>query len=658
MTISKLQLFTVIFSVLFSIFCSAQIQDNLIQKFSDAGSDSSKVIALLEKGEAIEATLPAKSFEYYQQALALSKKINNDRCLLSSIHDIGVCYIELNKLDSAILSFETAIPIANRLNDTIRVARLLANIGNVYLHKKDRIKGIEYYMQSAQLWETATDKNWLPIVYANINGLLNEQKEYAKALEYGDKALTLAVKIGDDNSIVNALINLSETYNLLGKYEQQYSLLMRALPLAKKNEQIEQIASVYKSLGDYYYQKKQFQSSLINYIENHYYVLKMGNKYALCTSYASLALMYNKLNKHDEALQNILLAEKLANEVGARADLKQIYFTRATIERKSGNYRLADEYLLKTITLTDSLFKAETSEKVAEVEAKYQNVKKQSEIHQLQKDKGLQAFSIQQKSTLNYFLMGFVAVLLVAGFIGLRNIRHRQLLSKQQEQLHRQRISELEKDKQLVAVDAMLKGQEEERSRLAKDLHDGLGGLLSGVKFSLSNMKDNLIITPDNMTVFERSLDMLDTSIRELRRVAHNMMPEMLTKFGLDEALKEYCNSINTSKILDVKYQSLGMETRLDKPVEIIIYRIIQELLNNTLKHAEASEVFVQIIRDTNRLNIVLEDNGKGFDTDFLGLSDGVGLTNVRSRVEYLKGELDIHAEAGKGTLVNIELNV
>src|SRR6185436_16432928 len=125
-------------------------------------------------------------------------------------------------------------------------------------------------------------------------------------------------------------------------------------------------------------------------------------------------------------------------------------------------------------------------------------------------------------------------------------------------QLQQQRISELEKDRQLVAVDSMLKGQEEERSRLAKDLHDALGGLLSGVKFSLSNMKDNLIITPDNMTVFERSLDMIDTSIKELRRVAHNMMPEMLVKFGLDEALKEYCNSINATKLLTVNYQSFG----------------------------------------------------------------------------------------------------
>ncbi|WP_462250666.1 sensor histidine kinase, partial [Ferruginibacter sp.] len=180
----------------------------------------------------------------------------------------------------------------------------------------------------------------------------------------------------------------------------------------------------------------------------------------------------------------------------------------------------------------------------------------------------------------------------------------------------------------------------------------------SGVKFSLSNMKDNLIITPDNMTVFERSLDMLDTSIKELRRVAHNMMPELLTKFGLDEALKEYCNSINATNLLSVKYQSIGMDTRLEKSGEIIIYRIIQELLNNIMKHAAAKEATVQVVKEEGRLSIIVEDDGKGFDTALIKNNKGAGLTSIQSRVDYLKGQLEIHSETGKGTLVNIEFNI
>jgi signal transduction histidine kinase len=286
-----------------------------------------------------------------------------------------------------------------------------------------------------------------------------------------------------------------------------------------------------------------------------------------------------------------------------------------------------------------------------ETETRYQSEKKQNEIVQLEKDKQIQSLSLRQKSSLNYILLGSLAAVLLVGFLLYRNYRQKQ-------KLQQQTIAQLEKDKQLMTVDAMLRGQEEERSRLARELHDGLGGMLSGVKYSLNNMKDNLIVTPDNMAVFERSLDMIDASIKELRRVAHNMMPEMLVKFGLDEALKEYTNSIAATKLLTVKYQSFGMEQRIKSSAEIIIYRIVQELLNNVLKHATASDVLVQLVREQSRLSVLVEDNGRGFDTTLLTNNKGAGWTNIRSRVDYLKGQLDIHSDIGKGTSVSIEFNL
>ena len=637
---------------------SQGIPDSLLHKLNNAANDSVKARTLLDIGETIEVTSTEKSLYYYQQALVISKKIMNDHLLLSSWNDVGIAYIELNKMDSAIISFEQAIPVARLLNDTLRVAKVLTNIGNVYLHKKDPVKAIEYYLRSARLWETCANQNMLPSLYSNISSLLTDQKEYDKAIEYGNKAYSLALKLGDDRSAVNALLNLSGTYGDLKQFDQVYESLQKALPLAKKVKDIEQMATFYDDMGNYYYQRKQYQSSLANYLESYKYNQQLANPFHLCEICYRLSVAYDKLGEPDKAMQYIVKAEKVANEVGTRADLGEIYEARAEIEQREGNYKLASEYFSKTLGLNDSLFKASTSQKVAEVEAQYQTEKKQGEIVKLEKDKQIQSLSLKQKSTLNYFLIGSLAALLTIGLLGYRNFRNRHLLAKQETELHQKQISELEKDRQLIAVDSMLKGQEEERSRLAKDLHDGLGGLLSGVKYSLSNMKDNLIVTPENMTVFERSLDMLDTSIKELRRVAHNMMPEILTKFGLNEALKEYCNTINTTNLITVKYQSLGMDARLDNSAEIIIYRIIQELLNNTMKHAVATEVFVQLIREGNRLNIVVEDNGNGFDASLSENNKGAGLTNIRSRVDYLKGQLDIHSEPGKGTLVNIELNI
>ena len=632
--------------------------DSLQQKLVSAPNDSVKARTLLEIGEAIEATATEKSFDYYQQALAISRRIKNNRLVLSALNDIGVCYIELNKMDSAIATFELAIPVARELNDTLRVARITANIGNVHLHKKDRAMAIEYYLRAARIWETCADQNRLAALYSNIGWLLTEQKEYDKAIEYGNKAFDLATKLDDGYSAVNALLNLSGAYNDLNQFDKQFKVLQQALPLAMKGEDIEQINTVYDNLGGYYYQQGKYGESLANYLESQKYAQQMGNRYHLCEVCKKLARVYHRLDDPRMAFQFIKQAEQLAAEIGDRADLKEIYQARAEIEQAAGNYKTASDYFSKTLVLSDSLFKVATSEKVAEVEARYQNEKKQQSIIQLEKDKQIQSLSLKQKSTINYILIGSLAAVLISGFLGYRNVRHRQQLARQQDELQSQRIRELEKDRQLVAVDSLLKGQEEERSRLAKDLHDGLGGLLSGVKFSLTNMKDNLIVTPDNMAVFERSLDMIDTSIRELRRVAHNMMPEMLVNHGLDEALKEYCNSINATKLLSVRYQSFGMVTRIDSSKEIIIYRIIQELLNNVVKHAAASEALVQLIKEGSRLSIEVEDNGKGIDESILEKNKGAGWTNIRSRVDYLQGQLDIKSDQGKGTSVNIEINV
>lgn len=641
-----------------SILHAQPVSDSLLRNLAMITNDSAKGIALLEIGESIEQTNPEKSIDYYRQALALGQRIENNRVILSSYIDLGICNINLNKMDSAIHFLQNAIPFAKALQDTVREARVMANIGNAYLHKKDRVTAIDYYLKAARIWETSADKKYLAILYSNTSALLDEQQEHAKAAEYGNRAVVLAQQTGDEYSEVVALVNLSTTYSFLEQYEREYELLEKALPLAKKNADLDQIATVYHNMGDYFFKKSNYSSALEKYLQSLTYVNQMGNKYHLAEISTVLAKTYHKLNRDDRALEYILQAEKLAEEVGVRSKLKEIYHTRAEIEQNTGNYKLANDFFLKSIMVSDSLFKTETSEKVAEVEARYQNEKKQKEIGQLEKDKQIQLLTIRQKSTLNFILIGSLVVLGIVVFLGYRNLRHRQHLAKQQDELKQQRISELEKDRQLVAVDSLLKGQEDERSRLAKDLHDGLGGLLSGVKFSLSNMKDNLIITPDNMAVFERSLDMLDTSIKELRRVAHNMMPEMLSKFGLDEALKEYCSMINATRLLTVKYQSLGMETRVEKSAEIIIYRIIQELLNNSMKHAGATEVMVQLIKADDRLSIMVEDDGKGFDTSLPENNKGAGITSIRSRVDYLKGQLEIHSEPGRGTLVNIELKV
>lgn len=180
-------------------------------------------------------------------------------------------------------------------------------------------------------------------------------------------------------------------------------------------------------------------------------------------------------------------------------------------------------------------------------------------------------------------------------------------------------------------------------------------------KHSLNNMKGNLIMTPDNAQAFERSIDMLDSSIKEMRRVAHNMMPEILVRYGLNAALNEFCNEIDRSGVIHVSYQSISMDkTAIEQTVAVTIYHIVQELVNNAIKHAAAKNVLVQVhMAESDRsMTITVEDDGKGFDTAVLGRSSGMGWNNIHHRVEFLKGKIDVSSAPGKGTSVLIEIGV
>ncbi len=285
-----------------------------------------------------------------------------------------------------------------------------------------------------------------------------------------------------------------------------------------------------------------------------------------------------------------------------------------------------------------------------ELEKKYETEKKNSRIQQLEKDKRIQTLSLRQKNILNDVLIGTALTIFIISLLAYRTYRQKQLLQQT-------RIQELEKEKQLLATEALLKGQEDERIRLAKDLHDGLGGMLSGIKHSLNTMKGNMIMTESNVQSFERSIDMLDASIREMRRVAHNLMPESLVKFGLDTALKDFCNDVNQSGAVKINYQSFGSKgVIIDQNIAITIYRVVQELVNNILKYAAATQAIVQMTVETGKISVTVEDDGKGFDAHLLETTKGIGWSNIRSRIDYLKGKIDLRSQTGEGTSVHLEI--
>jgi signal transduction histidine kinase len=251
---------------------------------------------------------------------------------------------------------------------------------------------------------------------------------------------------------------------------------------------------------------------------------------------------------------------------------------------------------------------------------------------------------------LTYFQLG-IAAELICFSLGLgyksRMVEAEKIRVEQDLKIQRER-QEFERYR------AIANAREGERSRIAKDLHDGIGGLLSGVRISLANIQSRLQLKQDDELVFERSMDMLDGSMQELRRVAHAMKPPSLEVFGLKVALRDYVEAVNSMKTLKTIFQTIGEERRFDQEHELIIYRIVQELINNVLKHAQATECLVQLSFVSDHLSITVEDDGKGFDTK--KESGGMGWGNIRQRVDFLKGSIDLHSAATSGTSVQINV--
>lgn len=656
------------------VFLSGQDNyiDSLERKLKLAVHDSSRWGILFNLSKAYYGYDTIKSELYQVRGYAIIKSLDDscawagyyiskfDKAYATSQFPAALAYI-----DTAISLFKACIASSNSF-EKIQYAKYAmascnSDIGIVYNKQGKNEKAVTFFLEYIDIAKSSNlpEKNeGIASAYNNVASCYYDLNNFEKAVKYDKEAL--AYRILDKNEEMIAISNIFVADDLgnMKHFDSALIYLKKARPIVDKLRKNSLNVHYYDIVAQTHRLKGDFLTAIRYYKLTIEETKKINDKFQLMRCQKMLGICYSGMHDFNSARQAFLLALPAATENNSPKEKIEILQELVDLEEKANNTEVAFSYLKQLIVIKDSLQNDEVSKSISEIEQKYQAKENEKTILQLEKDKEIQSLSIRQKSILNYFLFASLAAFLIVGFLVYRNFRNRQQLAIQLDEIHQQRIRELEKDKLLVAVDSMLKGQEEERSRLAKELHDGLGGLLSGVKFSLSNMKGNLISTADNMAVFERALDMIDGSIRELRRVAHNMMPEILTKFGLDEALKEYCHIINNTQLLKVKYQALGLGHRPDKSTEIIVYRIVQELLNNIMKHAGATEAFVQLIRQDKRLNLVVEDNGRGFDPSFPENNTGTGWVNIRSRVDYLKGELDIHSEPGKGTLVNIEFKL
>jgi signal transduction histidine kinase len=618
-------------------------RDSLMQSLSRAKEDTSKISLLLVIQKMYSLSNFDSSIHYLNQANDLAKKLNTDKFDYTINNKYSIYYYYNSNFDKALEHAFKAKDIAEKEKDLKLLARSYNNISGIYNHFGRPKNAIEYTLKCLDLAEQSNDSVNLSSFNVTASETYGALRQYDKVVVYAKKGIEYGKAFNNIGSVINALNNLSIGYSQLNKLDSAVDANIQQLELAKQQQNIVFINYALINLCYNNFRNGNTTAAAKYAEELKQYIKDYPDNQLSPEVNVAFALGLISQKKYDLAAAEIDKGLETATAGNNNISLVNLYNTYTLLNYLKGNIKEAELFTYKSDSVATKRNLEELNQYAQDLEAKYETEKKESQIK-------LQKAQLKQKNTLNYLFGGAALSVVLIGLFGYRNYRNKQ-------KLQQTKIDELEKEKQLAATEAVLKGEEQERSRLAKDLHDGLGGMLSGIKHSLNTMKGNLIMTPDNAQSFERSIDMLDSSIKEMRRVAHNMMPETLVKFGLDVALKDFCNDINQSGALVVNYQSIGLENaNIEQTTAITIYRVVQELLNNIMKHASAKNALVQVTKTNEDFSITVEDDGKGFDTGILKTAKGAGWSNLQSRIEYLKGKIDVQSAAGKGTSVLIEL--
>ena len=616
-------------------------KDSLLKVLSVAKEDTNKVLALITTGQYVEYNNLEEAKNYYLQANRLSEKLKYTMGVLKYYSNYTAVLNIQARFDSALSLTKDALQLANKFGNEERIIIAQQNLSATYSYLQDYESALQYLLPSVAYFEKTNNDTRLSLIYDNLGVIYRETKQYDKALEYHQKALTIARKSGSNYDIANVLSNLGNAYTSLKKYDSALAVMQQSLLIAKKENYENIVSNATSNIGSLLLKQGNYDSLNYYCTEGLGLSEKLGDSLSMVNNIYGLALaaFYNKDFKKSEKLAATGLAMAQQRDFAEPSQLfADILSELALVKGDLKNY---DHYNRLSIELAEKFFNEQMQKNVQILDKKFDTEKKEKQLI-------IQQSTINKKNTLNYILIGSTVALLLISLLTYRTYT-------QKRKLQEQKISELEKEKLLLATQSILKGQEDERSRLAKDLHDGLGGLLSGVKLQLGAMKGNLILSEEHGRTFNNALSKLDESISEMRRVAHNMMPEALMKLGLGQALQDYCDGLSETQPFTINGEFHGLENRMEPSVEIAVYRIVQELLNNAVKHSQATTILAQVMRQENNLSITVEDNGKGFNKEAITTKHGAGLKNIQSRVDYLQGQLDIQSAPGKGTSIHID---
>ncbi len=544
------------------------------------------------------------------EAMAVFDRHNNLKGSIGALYNLALVNGSLGNFEVSLDHLHRYYALNEELGDTLQMADALNSMASVHRQTGNYEKALSRYQESLDLL-SGSDHLWnITNALSNLGNLHLETGQTLDAEPYIRQSISNSRLLDDKWGLSFDLFNLGR---LLVKNEKKDSALIVL------NESLE----LRKDLG----LKAEVAETLIE-----------------------IGRVNTELNNFVAAQKAFLVADSFVKETGSIEPKIAIEHAKYSMFVRQNDFKSAIDHLDRYWTLRDSAKALERSKSIDALELKFESEKKDRELASKEFELLKSRTAVERQSQVLIGLTGGAIAFTIIALVVILNLRTRKRLTQE-------KLSNLTQKRNFEDLKALMAGEEKERARIARELHDGIGAELATVRMRFDRLQAHQVVE-SNRNEYNQALKQMADVSSELHRIAQNLMPELLIKFGLSTAISEFVSGVNAVSDLKIKLVIIGLNERLSPEFELAIYRIIQELISNVLKHSKATEVIVQISQRENALSITVEDNGKGFDTSNADQRFGLGLDNLSQRVRLYNGKLNIESNPQSGTSVFIEYDL
>lgn len=592
---------------------------------------------------------------FFNESLFNYKQIADLKGIASAYNSLGNILLSSGNYAGASQNYFIALKLRSRIGDKQGVADCFNNFGIINYYQANYEKSLESYLAGLKILKEIGNQNAIARSYSNMGGIFLQQGDTKKGMECFTNALEIQKTLGDSMGMGRSYNNIASTHLYENRYDDAMRDYQTALQIKESIGDYMSLGQTYLNIGNIYYVKIgdekftiQQRDSLMNRAHEYYHKSleifeALGDKQAMAMAHNSIGTVYVSKSEPEKAFPYLNQGLSLATEVGSEVDIKLSYIGLAAADSANGDFESAYQHRIQYEKFKDSVLNEEQIRNTTEAQLNFEFEQKEIEqkIEQGQ-ERARYVEKIKWQKIIGWSSTATFIFILLSVFLWFNRRRLRQ------ENLFQQERADQQKNQAAV----IMLTQEQERKRIAEDLHDSLGQLLSTVKINLQTLPD------DQKKYYVNSLQLLNQASVEIRNISFNLMPQTLEDAGLIPALYELAEKIKNSSLYDVMVQIHGLDKdQFDKQTEFNIYRIVQEAVNNIIKHADAKEINIQLIKLEDTISIMIEDDGKGFDPVQIKMS-GRGLRNITARSEWLHGHITIDSRPGKGTTIFIEIPI